>query len=361
MDNENVPQGVAQPQPEQPTQPIESQAPVQPVPTATPAQPNPPAQPVPTATPAQPTPLMQPVESQPASPVQSIESQPTPPLQLIESEPTPPGQPVGAQSVGAQPTMGPQKKNNNTIILAIIAVIVVVIIGVIAVIFLLGGNNNGSQGGNSNGGGNNGGGESSNSNSGSEDNNDNEGDNSDSGSEDDDDSDGSGMSLQSQQRDTQRKNDMSRLDTSLVQYQTNNLGGLPNGPSYWKGTLEIECETTDVACKYVRDYMNIGAAGSVVTNEYLDPDGTPYSLYITENWAENESITPTFGNTNSSLVVDEEGYTIGGNSPFNEHIIYVVPGGICNEYSDGVVSSTERHFAIMYILESAEVYCMDDQ
>jgi NDP-sugar pyrophosphorylase family protein len=161
-------------------------------------------------------------------------------------------------------------------------------------------------------------------------------------------------------RDTARRNDLSRLDTSLVQYQTNNLGALPTGPSYWKGVATIECESGDVACSFVRDYLNISYSNNEIKNEFMDPGGTPYSLYITENWVDNESVTPTFGNTNSFLVVNGDGYTIGGDSPFSEHVIYVIPGGVCSE--DTIVKSTNaRQFGILYMLESGTINCLDDR
>lgn len=167
---------------------------------------------------------------------------------------------------------------------------------------------------------------------------------------------------QSTQRDLVRRNDMSRLDTSLVQYQTNNMGKLPVGPSFWKGVSKIECTTTDVACNFVRNYMNSGVSSGVRDNVFVDPDGTPYSLYITENWAENEGITTGFGNTSSTLVAVGDGFTIGGSSPFAEHVIYVIPGGTCNDTQDGIIKiNNARNYGIMYMLESGDVYCIDDQ
>lgn len=176
--------------------------------------------------------------------------------------------------------------------------------------------------------------------------------------------------LQRSQRDTSRRNDMSRVDTSLVQYQTNNStrsNNLPVGPAYWNGsnvdsfTGDKDCSSSDIACQFVRDYMNSGASETQKENTFEDPDGTPYSMYVTENWAVNGSITPTFGNNNSKLVShgSNGGYTIGGDSPFSEHIVYIVPGGRCD--GEDVVKSEKRHFAVLYRLEGAGVYCIDDQ
>ena len=182
--------------------------------------------------------------------------------------------------------------------------------------------------------------------------------------------------LQRSQRDTQRRNDMSRVDTSLVQYQTNNstrsnnLPQAPAGGSYWKGTDDFKgdnaCDAADVACMFVRDYMNSGAAGSEKVNDFQDPDGIAYSLFVTENWGDlpagSTSITlQPAGVTNSALIAGDVsgGYTIGGEDPFKEYLIYMVPGGRCD--GSNVIQSEKRHFAILYRLEGAGTYCIDDQ
>ena len=183
--------------------------------------------------------------------------------------------------------------------------------------------------------------------------------------------------LQRSQRDTQRRNDMSRVDTSLVQYQTNNstrTNNLPNpgaGGSYYEGKDDFKednnCDDTNVACKFVRDYMNTGASGTEKMNEFQDPDGKPYSLFITENWDDLPSGTTTISGGPEALedkitliTGDTTGsYTIGGDEPFKQYMIYIVPGGRCDGTS--VVKSEKRHFAILYRLEGAGTYCIDDQ
>ena len=177
------------------------------------------------------------------------------------------------------------------------------------------------------------------------------------------------MSTQTQ-RDTARRNDMSRVDTSLVQYQTNNntkSNNLP-GAGSWKGKADFKdgnnCSKTDVACLFVRDYMNSGAAEMEKVNEFEDPEGTPYSVLITDNWAKvSDGGSGTLGvitfNENSKLEEKDGGYTIGGSNPFSEHVVYIVPGGRCE--GEIVKQSQKRHFAVLYRLEGAGVYCIDDQ
>ncbi len=160
-------------------------------------------------------------------------------------------------------------------------------------------------------------------------------------------------------RDTARRNDMSRVDTSLIQYQTNNYSddgsSLPEGPSYWEGSKTFNCKSKDVACDFVKKYMNYSGS---TENSFTDPDGTPYSFYITENLSENDGLTITFGSSSSYLIGDENGYTIGGGSPFEQHVIYIIPGGMCNDTT--VIKNKANHFAILYMLESGDVYCLDD-
>jgi autotransporter adhesin len=120
----------------------------------------------------------------------------------------------------------------------------------------------------------------------------------------------------------------------------------------------------DQIASHMRDYMNSGAAEMEKANEFEDPEGTPYSVLITDNWAKvSDGGSGTLGvitfNENSKLVEKEGGYTIEGNNPFSEHVVYIVPGGRCE--GEVVKQSQKRHFAVLYRLEGAGVYCIDDQ
>lgn len=176
--------------------------------------------------------------------------------------------------------------------------------------------------------------------------------------------------LQRSQRDSQRRNDMSRVDTSLVQYQTNHSSSTNNLPATdsWTGedTFGSSC-TGNPACEFVRDYMNTGS-GSTTNNEFSDPDGVPYSVAISTNIAasgktlSDGAISPANWKSKLALNSAGTGLTIqdanGGNA-FDQHAVYIVPGGKCTD--DTVTMSTMRHFAIMYRLEGAGIYCIDDQ
>ncbi len=183
--------------------------------------------------------------------------------------------------------------------------------------------------------------------------------------------------LQRSQRDTARRNDMSRVDTALVQWQTNHSTDANNLPTVsgtgtnvqskytakddFKGTNA--CGSNDLACVFVRDYMNTGASESDKVNEFQDPDGKPYNLVITQNWSLINGNNPVYGeySTNNKLVTGEvtNSVTIGGDSPFSEHVVYIIPGARCSGSS--ALKSEKRHFAVLYRLEGAGVYCIDDQ
>ena len=98
--------------------------------------------------------------------------------------------------------------------------------------------------------------------------------------------------LQRSQRDTARRNDMSRVDTSLTQYQTNNQGTNNNSnlplttTSAWNGVETFsgdnDCKKSQVketnpdngdksACVFIRNYMKSGAADNNSKNEFQDP------------------------------------------------------------------------------------------
>ncbi len=177
--------------------------------------------------------------------------------------------------------------------------------------------------------------------------------------------------LQRSQRDTARRNDISRVGTSLVQWQTNHgsaINNLPNigekDKSVYVGIETFNCATgtEGLACEFVRDYMNSGVDGAK-ENSFQDPDGPHYSLLITKNLANagDKSIAASFSDKSKLEQFGESGsYTIGGTDPYSEHVIYVVPGAMCDDNGNATASG-QRHYAVLYRLEGAGVYCLDDQ
>ncbi|MBQ1298407.1 hypothetical protein IIY24_01015 [Candidatus Saccharibacteria bacterium] len=146
--------------------------------------------------------------------------------------------------------------------------------------------------------------------------------------------------LQRSQRDTARRNDLSRVDTSLTQYQTNNQntgnGDLPEASSLWTGVEDLSSNCSTSACKFVQRYMNSGTDST--TNTFKDPDGTFYNLRIMDDVDTANDAVPT------------------GNM---DHTIYIVTGAKCK--GEQVEQDTPRHYAVLYRLEGAGIYCIDDQ
>ena len=145
--------------------------------------------------------------------------------------------------------------------------------------------------------------------------------------------------LQRSQRDTARRNDLARVDTSLVQYQTNNQGtgngNLPPDSATWGPDIETfdsTCKTS--ACKFIRNYMNSGTSDNVTTNTFEDPDGTFYGMNIGSG-------------------------AFAYNKTEMDHVIYIRTGAKC--HGEEAVADTARHFAVIYRLEGAGTYCIDDQ
>ena len=162
--------------------------------------------------------------------------------------------------------------------------------------------------------------------------------------------------MEQAERDAQRKLDIAGVISALTIYQTNNSGRLPEGPSYWEGTETIDCTGAGVACALVREYLNMGDD----KNTFVDPSGKPYNVYITENWVTNDSITSESENMFSYLEEDGEGYTIDGFLPFDEHVVFIVPGGKCGSDSNVVKAQSTNNIAAMYLLEDDSIYCADN-
>ena len=163
--------------------------------------------------------------------------------------------------------------------------------------------------------------------------------------------------LQRSQRDTARRNDMSRVDTSLVQYQTNNQGANGGSNLPVAGTFDAsqssnfpeDCSSS--ACTFVRNYMNSGTSNTANTNTFQDPDGWYYGMRILSH-AES-------GLTDTSGTWSYRNSDPGGNPNAMDHIVYVLTGARCD--GENVTGDSQRHFAIVYRLEGAGTYCIDDQ
>ncbi|MDO4747332.1 MAG: hypothetical protein Q4A70_03270, partial [Candidatus Saccharibacteria bacterium] len=92
------------------------------------------------------------------------------------------------------------------------------------------------------------------------------------------------------------------------------------------------------ACKFLKNYMNSGTSDNITTNTFQDPDGTYYKMDIKR-----------LGNN--------ETYEYSGTAM--DHTVHILVSAKCN--GEKAEHDTARHFAIIYRLEGAGTYCIDDQ
>lgn len=149
--------------------------------------------------------------------------------------------------------------------------------------------------------------------------------------------------LQRSQRDTQRRDDLARVATAITQFQSNNNGRIPgqgtnatiNSAAF--STQNCGAANANDATAILCRYMNSSQAVANNTNDFIDPDGTAYSVRIgTVNGA----------NMGVPAAVD--------------HRIYIYVGARCNGEAPAA-SGNARDYAIIYKLEGAGVYCADNQ
>lgn len=127
--------------------------------------------------------------------------------------------------------------------------------------------------------------------------------------------------LQRSQRDTQRRNDMSRFISQLSQYQANNAGKVPN----WNG---------DAWDEFIENYLRVQG------DTFSDPSGTEYevkSLKICESGTNGCPQQSSSDGAGSGWIRVYSNATCDGESP---------------KYSQG-----DTKIAITYKLEGAGIYC----
>lgn len=154
--------------------------------------------------------------------------------------------------------------------------------------------------------------------------------------------------LQAASNDTQRKEDIDLLQTQLVQYQSNNRGALPNTTGY-EVTQESIVSNTNKWDKFYNNYL-LADNGT-----FADPDGTPYNL----------NVVPC-GDAGKGEACDT-GSKFGNDINFEdqEHYITIVINAYCGEPdadndTTALKSTGNRNFALLYRLESNDVYCVSN-
>ncbi len=159
--------------------------------------------------------------------------------------------------------------------------------------------------------------------------------------------------LQRSQRDTQRRTNMSALQTAITNYQNNNNGKLPvNGVlqsaeedtvgadmSQWCSSAVVDGSkspsTSSAACLVKKYLTSVNAQ----YDDFVDPSGHTYGITI---------MSLTNGNTHDVTVQD-----------YNDHMAYVVKHAKCDG-EQSVYSANARDYTIMLRLEGSGVYCQDN-
>lgn len=160
--------------------------------------------------------------------------------------------------------------------------------------------------------------------------------------------------LQRSQRDTQRRNDVSRVATALTQYQANHGGNLPSGGSGFSGcsTANVNpfpTKSVPVACQFIRDYLNPSDA---TKNEFVDPSGAFYTVALYGNAVDDPE---TAINNFKTSPTDKASYPLAST-------IYIFVRATCNgEYPEYTGNSGDTgKYAIALKLEGAGRICIDN-
>jgi len=119
--------------------------------------------------------------------------------------------------------------------------------------------------------------------------------------------------LQRSQRDQQRRNDISRAQTAINNYQTNNRNQLPSDSTF----------TSSTGTGFIAQYLSVGG------DSFTDPDGTDYA------------------------------FKVGPASGTFDHNIYFNRGKTCGS-DDSLVNAGNNKIALQYKLEGGGIACVNN-
>jgi len=147
--------------------------------------------------------------------------------------------------------------------------------------------------------------------------------------------------LQRSQRDTQRRSSIGEMASAIQHYQTNNNGRLPKNGTIAaqeptgdddRVKMEVYNSANNPAASFIKNYMN---GANAEFNDFTDPSGWAYGLKIDEFAGDQPTLN------------------------FDEHMIYMYKGARCNgELVEK--SNNSRDYALLYKLEGASTYCVNN-
>ncbi len=160
------------------------------------------------------------------------------------------------------------------------------------------------------------------------------------------------------QRDTQRKEDLSRMATAITNYQSNNGGSNPSmtaGPASFEGKKDY---TEGQISGFARGgwqyfYAKYLLVQDGTKDKFADPDGTPYGIDVvactTASKKNGDDCDPG---------VQKRDMTWTQQAGENKHKIRVVTNAACDGET-AVYSTGERKVALLYKLEQGGVLCQN--
>ncbi len=156
--------------------------------------------------------------------------------------------------------------------------------------------------------------------------------------------------LQRSQRNTQRRDDMARLMTAIIEYQGNNRGKTPFNSGGLVGdgaTLGIDNFVMRYLDPDATNYNTASGKATGCTDAFMDPDGTCYAFMH------------TYAIQYHGVAVGEEQMSWVTNR--TEHYIHVMSEAKCSAtegYGQAVVGKNK--LAIFYALEGGSIICLDN-
>ena len=159
--------------------------------------------------------------------------------------------------------------------------------------------------------------------------------------------------LQRGQRNTQRKNDLSRFVTAISSYQSNNNGKLP-----WDDSGSIASDDIYKNSDFVKRYILAGGDAS----QFQDPDGEDY--WIATASAASDCTTGCTKNARGTTDADlsELKFSPSNLNGAGGHRIVAIHNAKCST-TEGTYdrSSGKRDFALFMALEGDSIACSDNQ
>lgn len=183
--------------------------------------------------------------------------------------------------------------------------------------------------------------------------------------------------LQRSQRDTQRSNDIARVQTALNNYQANNRGAIPTTGNYIGGhetpNKSVSSAADTKSWMYFYDnYLIVNSAGA--QDVFADPDGSFYSLRIQEcaNTGTTLSVGATCTNGQRFNVTFDDQSTGASEGSTNldsgaggaavgekGHAISIVKHATC-QGEVATYSTGARKVAILYKKEGGGTFCLNN-